>query len=156
MDSRLWRYRMNLKTGDCHEECLNSEYNCEFPSYDTQLTGRHSKYAYLVDHNPKALHWTGLRKFNTDTGESLGSWSDGPDFCWYSEPWFAPADNQLLEDHGYLICFMWNDKIQIQELQIFDAQNISLGPVARVTMPHAIPVGFHACWMKASQINITK
>lgn len=156
MEARLWRYRMNVKSGECREECLNADYNCEFPSYDTQLTGMHSQYAYLVDHNPKTLHWTGLRKFNTDTGESLGSWSDGPAHCWYSEPWFAPADNQASEDHGYVICFMWNDKLQIQELQIFDAQNISRGPVARVSLPHAIPVGFHACWMKPTQINIAK
>ena len=156
MEARLWRYRMNVKSGECREECLNADYNCEFPSYDTQLTGMHSQYAYLVDHNPETLHWTGLRKFNTDTGESLGSWSDGPAHCWYSEPWFAPADNQASEDHGYVICFMWNDKLQIQELQIFDAQNISRGPVARVSLPHAIPVGFHACWMKPTQINIAK
>jgi carotenoid cleavage dioxygenase len=51
---------------------------------------------------------------------------------------------------------MWNDKLQKQELQIFDAQNISIGPVARISLPHAIPVGFHACWMKPAQINTAK
>lgn len=153
MDARLWRYRMNLKTGEAHEECLNADLNCEFPTYDTSRTGRHSQFAYLVDHNPDTLHWTGIRKFNTDTGESLGSWTDGSTHCWYSEPWFAPADNPKSEDHGYVITFMWNDKDQEQELQIFDARNISHGPVARVSIPHAIPVGFHGCWMKAEQIE---
>ena len=153
MEARLWRYRMNLRTGECSEECLNAEFNCEFPSYETSRTGRRSEFAYLVDHNPKTLHWTGIRKFNTDTGESLGNWTDGPKDCWYSEPWFAPADNPQSEDHGYVITFMWNDKIKEQELQVFDALDISSGPVARAKMPHPIPVGFHACWMKPEQIN---
>lgn len=153
MNARLWQYRMNLKTGETSERCLNAEHNCEFPSYNSALTGRYSQYAYLVDHNPKTLHWTGIRKFDTDTGESLGNWSDGPEHCWYSEPWFAPADTPRSEDHGYVITFMWNDKTKVQELQIFDALNISAGPAARVTLPHPIPVGFHACWMKPGQID---
>lgn len=153
MDARLWRYRMNLKTGKSSEECLNAEHNCEFPSYDTSRTGRPTQFAYLVDHNPKTLHWIGIRKFNTNTGESLGSWTDGPTDCWYSEPWFAPADNPRSEDHGYVITFMWNDKTKEQELQVFDAMDISSGPIARAKMPHAIPVGFHACWMKPEHIE---
>jgi len=153
MNARLWCYRMNMKTGEGSEECLNADYNCEFPSFNTSFAGRRSKFAYLVDHNPKTLHWTGIRKFNIDTGESLGGWTDGPEHCWYSEPWFAPADNPQSEDHGYVIAFMWNDKSKEQELQVFDAQGISAGPVARVKIPHAIPVGFHACWMKPNQIE---
>lgn len=153
MQARLWRYRMNMKTGECHEECLNADHNIEFPSYDSSKTGRYSQYAYFVDHNPDTLHWTGIRKFNTDTGESLGDFSDGHDHCWYSEPWFAPANNPQSEDNGYVIVFMWDDKKKKQELQVFDALNINDGPIARVLMPKHVPVGFHACWMKPSQIE---
>jgi carotenoid cleavage dioxygenase-like enzyme len=35
---------------------------------------------------------------------------------------------------------------------VFDARDIGQGPVARVRIPHRIPPGFHACWMKPSQI----
>ena len=90
---------------------------------------------------------------NTDTGESVGEWSDDRAHCWYSEPWFAPADNAESEDHGYVIVFVWNDQTQSQQLQVFDARDIGNGPVARIKMPNRIPPGFHACWMKASQID---
>ncbi len=152
MDARLWRYRMNVKTGEASEECLNPDFNVEFPTYNSALTGRYTKWAYLVDHDPKMLRWTGVRKFNTDTGECVGAWSDGHDHCWYSEPWFAPVDNPKSEDHGYVIAFCWNDKTRAQELQVFDAEKISDGPVARIKFPHRIPPGFHACWMKPNQI----
>jgi carotenoid cleavage dioxygenase len=153
MDSCLWRYRMNLKTGETHEECLNADHNVEFPSYNSAYTGLKSKWAYLVDHHPKVLHWTGIRKMNTDTGESVGEWSDDHEHCWYSEPWFGAADNPTSEDHGYVVTFCWNDKTLVQELQVFDALNISNGPVARIKLPHRVPSGFHACWMKPSQID---
>jgi len=153
MDARLWRYRMNLKTGEGREECLNPDYNVEFPGYNSALTGRHTKWAYLIDHDPKILRWTGIRKFNTDTGESVGEWSDDHEHCWYSEPWFAPADNPTAEDHGYVVAFCWNDKTRVQELQVFDARDIGAGPVARIKFPHRIPPGFHACWMKPDQID---
>ncbi len=152
MDARLWRYRMNLKTGACKEECLDADYNIEFPGYNSALTGRYTQWGYLVDHDPDTLRWTGLNKYNTDTGERVGEWTDGHDCCWYSEPWFAPADNARSEDHGYVVAFVWNDSTAKQELQIFDAQNMSPGPIARVKMPHRIPPGFHACWMKPEQI----
>lgn len=152
MDARLWRYRMNVKTGEAIEECLNPDLNVEFPGFDSARSGRKSQWGYLVDHDPAILRWTGLRKFNTDTGECVGAWTDDRDACWYSEPWFAPADNQASEDHGYVITFVWNDRTRKQTLQVFDAQDLSQGPVTRVQIPHRIPSGFHACWMKPGQI----
>jgi carotenoid cleavage dioxygenase len=153
MDARLWRYRMNLKTGETREECLNEDHNVEFPTYNSLDTGRYTQWAYLVDHDPGMLRWTGIRKFDTDTGESVGEWSDGHEHCWYSEPWFAPADHPDSEDHGYVVTFCWNDDTRIQELQVFDARKISDGPVARVKLPRRVPPGFHACWMKSSQVE---
>lgn len=152
MDARLWRYRMNLKTGETREECLDSERNMEFPGFNSALTGRRTQWAYLVDHDPEILRWTGIRKVNTDTGQSVGEWSDDPDNCWYSEPWFAPADDAQAEDHGYVVVFVWNDATRSQQLQVFDARDVGKGPVARIEMPSRIPAGFHACWMKPGQI----
>ncbi len=152
MDARLWRYRMNPKTGESQEECLDPDRNVEFPTYDSARTGRKTQWGYLVDHDPDILRWTGIRKYNTDSGECTGAWTDGHDDCWYSEPWFAPADNQRSEDHGYVVSFVWNDRSRQQQLQVFDALDLSQGPVARVHIPHRMPPGFHACWMKPNQI----
>ena len=33
------------------------------------------------------------------------------------------------------------------ELNIFNADNVSAGPVARATMPRAVPLGFHGTFM---------
>ena len=152
MDARLWRYRMNVKTGESKEECLDPDRNVEFPTYDSARTGRKTQWGYLVDHDPTKLRWTGIRKYDTDSGENVGAWSDGHASCWYSEPWFAPADNPRSEDHGYVVTFVWNDSSGEQQLQVFDALDLNQGPIARVRIPHRMPSGFHACWMKPNQI----
>lgn len=152
MNARLWRYRMNLRTGESSEECIDPDRNVEFPGFNSSLTGRKTRWAYLVDHDPHILRWTGIRKYDTDSGECVGEWSDGHESCWYSEPWFAPADEQRSEDHGYVVTFVWNAQSKEQQLQVFDAQQISRGPIARVTIPSRLPSGFHACWMTAGQI----
>ncbi|MEY3125028.1 MAG: hypothetical protein RLZZ573_1548 [Pseudomonadota bacterium] len=148
MHARLWRWRMNLVTGATHEEVLNPELNVEFPSINGRLTGLKTRFGYLVDHSEvNTLQWSGIRKFDLETGASLGHWSDDPQHSWYSEPWFAPADSPNGEDHGYVIAFQWNDALQRQTLDIFDARALQQGPVAQVALPARVPVGFHGCWI---------
>ncbi len=152
MDARLWCWRMNLRTGEAREMPLNPDLNVEFPSLNAGHTGRRTRYGYLVDHHPQILRWTGLRKFDTDTGECLAAWTDGHDAMWYSEPWFAPADDAQAEDDGYVVAFAWNERDRTQQLQVFDARDLGAGPVARVHLPRRVPSGFHACWMRAADI----
>lgn len=154
MNARLWVWRMNLVTGQAIERCLNDSLNVEFPGINLRFQGRKNTWGYLVDHNPRALHWTGLRKFNLDTGECLGAWSDDPVNAWYSEPWFAPRTEPGVdpatqaEDDGFVILFCWNEAARVQQLQIFDARDITAGPVTRITLPVRVPSGFHACWIQ--------
>jgi len=153
MTARLWQWRMNLTTGDREERCLDAGRNVEFPTYNSALTGRRTRFGYLVDHSDDViLQWNGIRKYDLDTGESLSAWSDDPEASWYSEPWFAAADRPQSEDHGYVIAFQFNAKTSRQTLDVFDARDLGRGPVAQVAMPRHVPTGFHGCWMAAHRI----
>jgi carotenoid cleavage dioxygenase len=154
MHARLWVWRMNMKTGETQEYVLDPDRNVEFPTYNSAMTGRRTRYGYLVDHSEKkTLQWYGIRKYDLDSGQCLGNWSDDPENSWYSEPWFAAADTPQSEDHGYVISFQWNEKLARETLDIFDARDVSAGPVAQVLIPHRIPIGFHACWMAAARMK---
>jgi len=154
MHARLWRWRMNLDTGAAEEQCLDAGHNLEFPSYNSALTGRRTRYGYFVDHSGDViLQWAGLRKCDLDTGATLSAWRDDPTQSWYSEPWFAAADHPQSEDHGYVIAFQWNAAEQRQTLDIFDARDLGTGPVAQVLIPRHIPTGFHGCWFAASRLK---
>ena len=154
MHARLWVWKMQVKTGETAEHVLNAKYNAEFPSCNGRLTGRKTRFGYLVDHSETVtLQWSGVRKFDLDTGADLGGWSDDPQHSWYSEPWFAEADAPQAEDHGYVISFQWNDARKRQTLDVFDARNIGQGPVAQVELPQRLPAGFHACWIKKDRLQ---
>ena len=65
----------------------------------------------------------------------------------------ALREGAVDEDDGYLITLV-TDMIQNQsECLILDAKNISAGPVARIILPHRIPIGAHACWVEADRID---
>jgi carotenoid cleavage dioxygenase-like enzyme len=154
MTARLWVWKMNVKTGEAVEHVLNDKVNAEFPTYNGRLTGRRTRYGYLVDHSESVtLQWAGVRKFDLDTGADLGGWSDDPQRSWYSEPWFAEADAPRSEDDGYVIAFQWNDALKRQTLDIFDARNIGQGPVTQVELPQRLPSGFHACWIERDRLQ---
>jgi carotenoid cleavage dioxygenase len=155
MHARLWVWKMNVRTGETAEHVLNTDHNAEFPSYNGRLTGRKTRFGYLVDHSEKVtLHWSGIRKFDLETGADLGAWSDDPQNSWYSEPWFAEADRPQSEDHGYVVVFQWNNALQRQTLDIFDARDIARGPVAQVELPQRLPAGFHACWIEKDRLRV--
>ncbi len=151
--ARLWRWRMNLKTGETQEQALDAERNVEFPGFNAAYTGRRTRYGYLSDQREDViLQWPGIRKYDLDSGEMLSAWSDDREHSWYSEPWFAAADDPLSEDRGYVIAFQWNAALARQTLDVFDARDLSRGPVAQLAIPRHIPVGFHGCWIAASRI----
>ncbi len=153
MRARLWEWKMNLRTGQATERLLNGEHNFEFPSCKGRMIGRKTRYGYGVDHSSTtSLQWLGLRKFDLFTGQDLGSWSDDKEHSWYTEPWFAEADTPQSEDDGYLIAFQWNDALKRQTLDIFDAHDLSRGPLAQVELPHRVPTGFHACWIERDRL----
>ncbi|MDE2457391.1 MAG: carotenoid oxygenase family protein [Burkholderiales bacterium] len=153
MTARLWRWRMNLKTGQTEEQCLDAGRNVEFPTYNAALTGRRTRYGYLIDHHDTTiLQWNGIRKYDLDSGASLSAWTDDVAHSWYSEPWFAAADRPQSEDHGYVIAFQFNDATQRQTLDLFDARDLGRGPLAQIAIPRHIPTGFHGCWVGAPRI----
>lgn len=152
--ARLWRWRMNLLTGACDEQALDAVRNVEFPTCNSALTGRRTRFGYLCDQREDVvLQWPGIRKYDLDSGEMLGAWSEDPEHSWYSEPWFAAADTAQAEDHGHVIAFQWNARLQRETLDIFDARDLGRGPVAQVALPRHIPTGFHGCWIAAKRID---
>lgn len=154
MRARLWRWRMNLSTGEAEECCLDPEHNLEFPTVNHARVGRPTRYGYLADQcEQEVLQFPGLRKCDLASGTTLSSWREHPAASWYSEPCFAAANGARHEDDGYLIAFQWNAASQRQTLDIFDAHDLSSGPIAQLALPRHVPLGFHGCWMAASRLG---
>jgi carotenoid cleavage dioxygenase len=68
-----------------------------------------------------------------------------------SEAVYAPkpgANRQSAEDDGYVITLVTDSNNWQSHCLVFDATAIERGPLARVKMPHRVPLGFHATWAR--------
>ena len=145
LDARLHRWRFDLKTGTTKEEWRDDRFT-EFPMVNGKYWGRQSRYAYhaLISQTNPTLQFTGLVKYELESGKAdVHEFGAG---CYGSEAPFAPRDGSRSEDDGYLVTFVTNERDLSSELQIFDAQTLSDGPVGRVRLPVKVPPGFHSCW----------
>jgi carotenoid cleavage dioxygenase-like enzyme len=153
MDANLYQWRFNLVTGATREGPLDDTLNAEFPMINSAWQTKRNRWSYNVmmarwpEDEPR---FTGLVKFDLDTGR-YQAFSEGPNF-WYSEAPFAERDDPKSEDDGYLVSFVWNPNESRSELQVFDAQALAEGPIARVLLPQRVPNGFHATWVSAKRL----
>ncbi len=61
-----------------------------------------------------------------------------------SMPPRAGATRDDAEDDGYVITLVTDTRDWTSQSLVFDARDITRGPVARVFLPQRVPFGFHA------------
>ena len=66
-----------------------------------------------------------------------------------SETPFAPRLGATAEDDGYLVTFTTDVGRDLSECLVFDATDLTKGPIARVRLPERISAGTHSCWAPA-------
>jgi carotenoid cleavage dioxygenase len=141
----LRRWRMNLKTGECSEEQLD-DLNVEFCLPDMDLYGVKSRYSYhqLIPTDLQTLAFEGLVKYDHEKGtREIYHYPRG----WFpSETAFSKSTRGGDEDQGYCVTLATNIADYQSEAWIFDAKNITAGPITRIAVPGRVPAGFHAAW----------
>jgi carotenoid cleavage dioxygenase len=150
LQSRPYRWRLNMKTGAVKEGPL-SDTITEFGMINALTAGK--KYEWVYSTIP-AVGWFGFEgiiKHNVVTGTEENY--QLPDGIYASETVFAPRPSPRSEDDGYLITFTMDVVTDSSQCLIFDAQNVSDGPVARIQLPERICSGTHATWAAASTLR---
>ena len=157
LEASAYRWRFNLATGEVREgpiDDLNTEFNKSNPIFH----GVKSKYSYhqripLLHEGGHTLRFTGLVKYNNDTGQR-SQWDYGPG-VFGNEAAFAPrpgADRDGAEDDGYLVNLVTDSRDWTSWCLVFDAADVAQGPIARVRMPHRVPFGFHTVWVPGKDL----
>ena len=125
----------------------------EFPRIDERRFGQEYRYAYTVsvppDGNPQLTGATRLYKHDLRTGTRLvHEFGDGhlP-----GEFVFVPETGESDEDAGWLIGLVIDVAAETTDFVVLDARAFEDPAVARVTLPHRIPPGFHGNWFPAAQ-----
>jgi carotenoid cleavage dioxygenase-like enzyme len=157
LEANAYRWRFNLVTGEVREgdiDDLNTEFNKSNPLFH----GVKSQFSYhqripTLDEGGHTLRFTGLVKYNNDSGQ-YDEWCYG-EGVFGSEAVYAPkpgADRSSGEDAGYVITLVTDSSDWHSECLVFDAQDVSPGPVCRVRLPRRVPNGFHATWLRGEQV----
>ena len=140
----LTRWTFNLGTGAVTEEQLDDT-PTEFPRMNDAFLGVRSRLAWTprIARAP-TLCFDGCLRYDTDTGEqTFHHWGEDR---YGGETVFVPRPGGTAEDDGWITTFVNDRKAGTTELVILDAQDMSRPPVARVCIPHRVPMGFHAHW----------
>ena len=148
--AHLWEWRMNMKTGSQRQRQIDDTM-AEFPVVNLGLTGRKTRYSYHgAIANVPLQAFDGLLKYDLDRGtHQRHDFGNGRYGC---EPAFAPRDQAMTEDDGYVISFTSLPDGTDSEAIILDARDFEAEPLARIKIPQRVPQGFHACWVSASEI----
>jgi carotenoid cleavage dioxygenase len=100
---------------------------------------------------PGFWHLTGLKKYDLETGRTQ-RWH-APEGCYLSEAPFAPRLGAVQEDDGYLVTYLVDTGRRQAQCAVFDARDITQGPVCRVMLPGYIPLGAHAYWAPSQDLH---
>jgi carotenoid cleavage dioxygenase-like enzyme len=150
MQTTLHRWRFNLATGTCKEETL-SDRIMEFPMINGRYAGRPYRYAYSMTGEPGWFLFNGIVKIDLETGrEEHYAFEEG---VFASETPMAPRSASGPEDDGYLVTFTTDMRNDRSECLVFDAANVTDGPIARVALPERICSGTHSCWAPLSALH---
>jgi len=123
-----------------------SHKNVEFPSINPQVSTQRHRYVYLGygSNTEVASPLQGILKI--DIAENKETMWLAKKEEYIGEVVFAPKKKEgceIAEDEGYLLTHLSNWKKKYSEFLIFDAKDISKGPVYRAELPVVIPNGLH-------------
>ena len=153
-DFTFHEWRFNLRTGRTRERVLDDVVNSEFPAINSAYLGRKTRYSWhvLMGHATRAEEprFCGLTRHDLLRG-TCQTYHEGPRH-WWSEAPFAPRDGSTAEDDGYLVNFVWDGDEQKSKVYVFDAKDVSKGPVCKITLPQRVPNGFHATWVSGERL----
>ncbi len=144
--SQLWRFTVDLTTENVEVEKL-IERPCEFPTLHPQKVGRGYRYLYMGATNGlvKNAPLQALIKRDMETGEEQ-LWSAAPR-GFGGEPLFVARPEGEAEDDGWVLLWIYDSAGDRTELTIFDAQNITPGPIATLKLKHHVPYGLHGSFV---------
>ena len=138
-----YRWRFNMKTGEVSEGPLDDECS-EFGMINPSFAGRPYEYVWSMNNKPGWFLFDGMTRLNVQTGDKQVY--QFPEGVYASESPMAPRQSAMYEDDGYVMTFVSDMNSDSSAAWIFDASDISMGPVTKLSLPERISSGTHSYW----------
>jgi all-trans-8'-apo-beta-carotenal 15,15'-oxygenase len=143
------RFEIDLAKGSVSETRLG-EHTIELPTIDTRRTGAEHSVFFSIARKPgdvSPLHHALARTHPRGVPAVLRSFE--PDLP--GEPIFVPRTPDAAEGDGFLLSLVYRAVARRTDLVCLDAT--TLETVAVAALPHAIPPGFHGCYVPRASLH---
>jgi all-trans-8'-apo-beta-carotenal 15,15'-oxygenase len=137
----LRRYRINAAARTLREEIIDPGKH-EFPMIDPRAAMQKHEVAYLSA-GAFAVANSGVKRVDYPSSKTQ-IFDFGPDIV-VGEPVFAARPGAARDD-GWLIVQGLDGRSERAFFALFDAAHVDAGPIARLHLPHSLPVSFHGWW----------
>jgi len=142
-----WIFDLDATTEGYREEPLD-DLNGEFPRVDDRRSGLAHRHGWIAcKQDPHAGPFDGLAHYDLASGRRTiwrAAAGEG-----VSEPVFVPRTLDAAEGDGWILAVLYRAEEKRSDLLMFEAQELSAGPVATIQLSHRIPFGFHGNWREA-------
>lgn len=158
----LWRYTVQVKSGIVTKECT-TDMQTYFGVVNPSKSGQKYEYVYAAVGaecgDGKVSPPQGIVKINPETKEAQVWYPKEFEFC--GEPMYAPrknSDGQLedddrKEDDGYILSLLFDGIKKESEIIIFEASDVSKGPISRIPLGIAVPHSLYGCFASSEECN---
>jgi len=150
--ARMHRWRIDLRAGGGVKSTPLDDTTAEFPRIDERRLGRRHRFGYTAAREPELNGgarpvWSAIRKYDLERGTAetrrFGAGNG------VGEPLFVPRTATSAEDDGWVLVLVYDQGRNASDFYVLDARDVAGEPVARVTLPHRVPYGFHGNWVAA-------
>jgi all-trans-8'-apo-beta-carotenal 15,15'-oxygenase len=138
---KLRRYRIDLRTKTLREEIVDAGAH-EFPMIDSRAALQKHAVGYFTFGGDTIIN-SGIKRLDYRSGAAQ-SFDFGANVA-TGEPVFAARPGGGT-DEGWLIVQCLDGTTERAFFALFDAAHVEAGPIARIHLPHHLPISFHGAW----------
>jgi len=143
-----WTFDLASNSNAIKREALD-DLPGEFPRFDERRTGlgyRHGWFAGKANSQPDGA-FDCIAHIDLSTGRRTTypfPPGDAP-----GEPVFVARSADALEGEGWIVALVYRGTEDRSDFVVFDAADITRGPIATAQLPRRVPFGFHGVWRTA-------
>jgi carotenoid cleavage dioxygenase len=145
----LWTFDLKSNSNSVRREYVD-DLPGEFPRLDERRAGLSYRHGYFAANarEDQGISFNAIAHIDHKTGkrvEHVFAQGDTP-----GEPVFVPCKATSPEGEGWLVTVVYRGTEDRSDFVVFDAEDVSAGPVASAQLPRRVPFGFHGNWVGAT------
>lgn len=149
--ARLARWTFDLAdSSDTFNRTYLDDLTAEFPRIDDRRAGLANRHSWFAASTPAAGGgmFDGIAHVDNKTGARKLLVLPHGDAT--SEPVFVPRSPDAPEGDGWLLAVLWRGAENRSDLAVFNATEVTRGPIATVELATRVPFGLHGNWVPAA------